>query len=329
MAIVGHFTSLAEAQKLVQSKLLAGVVQEVYEEGQLLNKLPVMTIDSKSIIYNREKVSGGAAFYDIHEQIPWTNDAELADQVTVALKRIARQDVLDNFIMKTYKDPNDYRQIVLTGLRKMCMRGLENKLIYGSVSTNAKEFDGLNVLCPPTGGHTFGANQDYDVGGSANITGDILMALIDQCKPRPDILLMTRAERNKITKASWGKSGAIVYASNINQLGQRVEMIDNVPILVSDYLSGNEVDNTGVEGSGTGLSSIYAIRFGPIEEGGLSLCTGGDTGGVEFFKMTDLEALEDYDAEGIRLVAYAALALGSTKAIARLHSIDESADITL
>ena len=35
MAIVGHWESLTEAQKLVQSKLLKGVVQEVIEEGSL------------------------------------------------------------------------------------------------------------------------------------------------------------------------------------------------------------------------------------------------------------------------------------------------------
>jgi len=46
MPIVGHWANLAEAQKLVQSKLLAGVVQEVIEEGQLLPMLPVFAICS-------------------------------------------------------------------------------------------------------------------------------------------------------------------------------------------------------------------------------------------------------------------------------------------
>ena len=99
MAIVGHFASLSEAQKLVQSKLLAGVVQEVYEEGQLLRRMPVMTIDSRSVIYNREETLPSAAFYDIHEQIPWTADVAYTAQVEVWLKRIARQDILDKFMM--------------------------------------------------------------------------------------------------------------------------------------------------------------------------------------------------------------------------------------
>ena len=54
MAIVGHWASLSEAQKLVQSKLLKGVVAEIIETGSLLPELPVMGISSESILYNRE-----------------------------------------------------------------------------------------------------------------------------------------------------------------------------------------------------------------------------------------------------------------------------------
>ena len=328
MAIVGHFASLAEAQKLVQSKLLAGVVQEVYEEGQLLQKLPVLTIDSKSILYNREKTLPSADFYNIHDPIPWNADVDYATQVEVALKIIARQDVLDNFMMKTYKNPNDYRAIILSELRKGCMRTMEDKFIYGAIATDAKEFDGLNVLCPPTAGGDFVGEQDLDEGGNAaGLTVTHLLQLIDTCKPKPDVLLMTRTMRNGITKFTMSKSGAIIYAAQLDQFGRRVESIDGIPILVSDYLSDNEVDNTGVKGSATHLSSIYAIRFGQVEDGGLCLCTGGDTGGVDFFKMTELSALEDYLAAGIRLEAYASLALGSTKAIARIHSIDQNEDV--
>ena len=70
MAIVGHFESLAEAVKLVQSELLAGVVQETFEEGQLLRYLPVTTIDSKSLLYNRESTLPSLSrTYPAHRQV--------------------------------------------------------------------------------------------------------------------------------------------------------------------------------------------------------------------------------------------------------------------
>ena len=118
MAIIGHFKDLTELSKLVQDKLLlAGVIEEIIEEGQLLPKLPVFSIDSKSILYNREKTLPSADFYGVGEQIPWKADVEYAGQVELSLKRIARQDALDNFVMKTYRNPNEYRAWILSELK--------------------------------------------------------------------------------------------------------------------------------------------------------------------------------------------------------------------
>ena len=196
MAIVGHFESLAEAQKLVQSDLLAGIIQETYEEGQLLQRLPVTTIDSLSLIYNRESSLPSSAFYDIHEQIPWTADVNFT-QVTATLKITIRQDILDKFMLKTYKNPNDYRTIILSTLRKGVMRTIEDKLIYGNVDDDSAEFDGFGRLLPAdiAGGDTWasGNPQAYDLGGSSSpVTMKLIRELIDKVKPKPQFLLMTR-----------------------------------------------------------------------------------------------------------------------------------------
>jgi len=336
MAIVGHFESLAEAQKLVRSELLAGVVQEIYEEGQLLKMLPVTTINAKSLLYNREKTLPSAAFFDIHEQIPWTADTNFTAQVEVSLKTVARQDVLDNFMMKTYKTPNDYRSIILSMLRKGCMRTLEDKIVYGNIDNDAAEFDGLGHLlyADIAGAEAWAAAnpQAYDMGGvAAPVTLKVLRELIDAVRPKPTCLLMTRTMRNTLSAVAFEKGivlasatggGRITYGPD--EFGRRVDYFDGVPILISDYLL-DETDNTvnKDDGNDSGISSIWAIRFGQIEDGGLCMVTGGDTGGVDFFKMVELPDLEDYDAGGIRLVAYMALANGSTKSLAVIHSIDE------
>jgi hypothetical protein len=333
--IVGHFDSLVEAQKLVQSDLLAGVVQEVYEEGQLLHMLPVMTINSKSLQYNREGVLPTASFFDIHEQIPWSADVTFV-QKDVSLKIAARQDVLDKFMMKTYRNPNDYRTIILSELRKGVMRTLEDKIIYGNVDNDAAEFDGIGHLLDTdvVGGESFAAAnpQAYDMGGASSpVTMLVLRRLIDAVRPRPDILLMTRTMRNTLSATAFEK-GLVLANTNPNRIltGSAdvfgVDYFDGIPIMISDYLGGlyGEVDNTMAKAtSASGITSIWAIRFGQIMDGGLCMMTGGDTGGVDFFNMVELDNLEDYDASGIRLVAYMALALGSSKGIAVIHSIDE------
>jgi len=332
MAIVGHWASLEEAQKLVQSKLLAGVVQETWEEGQLLAMLPVMAIDSLSVVYNRQVTPGSAAFYDIHEQIGFTAE-QTQTQKTVTLKRVAKATILDRFMMDTYKDPNDYRTIALSQLREGCMRTIEDKLIYGDIDNDAAEFDGM--------GHLFeedaisgddwtdasGDVQQFDEGGSSQPLQLLhLRELVDKVKPKPDILLMTRAMRNTLSAAAFEKGlstnvpgGVITMAKN--EFGTRVDYFDGFRIVISDYLQ-DEDDDTGDKASSTtGYSSIFAIRFGQILDGGLCLCIGGRTGGPDFFHMVEIPEMEDYDAAGIRLTAYCSLALGSSKGLARIHSI--------
>ena len=339
MAIVGHWESLAEAQKLVQSKLLKGVVKEIIEEGSLLPELPVMAINSKSIIYNRESTLPSAAFYDIHEQIPWTADVNYTTQIEVALKRVVRQDVLDQFMVDTYQDPNDYKTIVLSALRKGCMRTLEDKAIYGDIDNDAAEFDGISqlFLTDAAGAEVFTSAtnlQMYDMGDAA-LSIKVVRNLLDRVRPKASVLLMSRTLHN-IMSAAAGETGV---ATNIphatitygkNDWGMSVSYFDGVRILVSDYML-DEVDNTGVKDSGNDslIQSIYAIRFGQIMDGGLCMVTGGSTGGgANLFKIKELEALEDYDASGIRLTAYMALALGSNLGMARIQAIDTALAMT-
>ena len=335
MAIVGHFENLVEAQKLVQSDLLAGVIQETYEDGQLLQRLPVTTINSKSLLFNRESTLPSAAFYDIHEQIPWTADVNF-EQKEIALKITARQDILDKFMLKTYKNPNDYRTIILSTLRKGVMRTIEDKLIYGNVDSDAAEFDGFGHLLPAdiAGAEAWAtANpQAYDMGGSTSpVTMKVIRELIDAVRPKPEFLLMTRTMRNTMSATAFEKGLVLANTNPMRVLtgggdtfGARVDYFDGIPIVISDYLL-DETDNTVNKDSGndSGIASIWAIRTGSLIEGGLTLLTGGDTGGMEFFSMKELEDLEDYDAGGIRLVAYCALAQGSSKATAVIHSVDE------
>ena len=338
MAVVGHFESLAQAVKLVQSELLAGVIQETYEEGQLLQRLPVTMIDSKSLLYNRESTLPSAAFYDIHEQIPWTADVNFS-QVEATLKISARQDVLDGFMLKTYKNPNDYRTIILSTLRKGVMRTIEDKLIYGNVDTDSAEFDGIGHLLPAdiAGGETWAtANpQAYDMGGAAvAVTMIVLRQLVDAVRPRPSILLMTRTLRNVLSATAFEKgitlasagigAGHITYSKN--EFGTRIDYFDGIPVVISDYLGGSygETDNTvNKAAAASGICSVWALRFGSIMDGGLSLCVGGGGGGMDLFQMKELDALEDYIAGGIRLWAFCTLAQGSSKATAVVHSIDE------
>lgn len=324
--ITGYFASTTEMVKLVQSKLLPGIVQEVYEVGQLIPQLPITTIDSYNLKWNREGALPVVTAKSKGEQYGWKEVATYSHP-SLALKEYGDQWALVKGAQETYKDPNDYRAAIQSQIIKGALRTIEDQLIYGDATTYPKEFDGLDKLCPATSAHAFGANQDFDMGGgTVGLSIEALLTLIRQCKPKPSIILMPGTIQDQLFIYSMGKAGAIIMARQPSEFGTMISTVNGIPIVVTDYLS-TENDNTGGD-LGTGnLVSVYAIRFGSVEDGGVSLALGGSTGGQDFFEVDHFDKLQNYNAEGIRAYCYVALAMGSTKSIARVHSICQATAI--
>jgi hypothetical protein len=319
MAIIGYFDSLAEAQRLVTDKLMAGVVQEIIEEGQLIPRLPVTQLDAKSLVYNREGTLPTAGFYDIGEEIPAEAQVTVTP-VTVTLKRVIGQWDLDNFIVDTYRDPNDIRALAVSMSRKGVMRFVEDKIVYGNNTANPKEFNGLQALVP--------ASQRINQGSTA--TGAALSLanldrMIDSIKGGPpNALYMTFNIFRRISAS--GRGGTTNFPllwmmESRPDINGWVEGYRGIPIIRSDYLTQTETIATSTFSSKTGgaTSTIFACRFGSIEEGGLTLLTGNP-----MFSSKEIE-LENKDATRLRLVWYPALALGSTKSLAAIDGVTDVA----
>lgn len=321
--ITGYFTSTAEMVKLVQSKLLAGVVQQIYEVGQLIPQLPVTTIDSYTLKWNREGTLPTVSAKSKGEQYGW-KEVATHSQPSLELKEYGDQWALVKGAQETYKDPNDYRAVIQTEIIKGALRTVEDQLIYGDKTTYPKQIDGLDKLCGATDGHSFASYQDCDQGGGTiGLSIVNLLGLIHACKPRPDFLLMPQEIVDQLFIYGMGKAGAIIMARSPGEFGTLVATVNGIPIVVSDYLA-DENDNTGGKLGSGNLVSVYAIRKGSVEDGGVSIAIGGKTGGQDFFEVEHFEKLEAYNAEGIRAYCYVALAMGSTKSVARVHSINKT-----
>jgi len=323
--IVGHWESLAEAQKLVQSRLLAGVIQEVYEQGQLASALPVFQIDSESLKYNRQVAPGDAAFYDIGQPIPWGSQ-QTYEEVSVNLKRCIKQDPVDHFMQLTYKNPNDYVSQAISELRLSCSRTMENEFVYGPTT---KGFDGLQALVD--------SDMQLSMSASLNTTGLALsLAKLDQlidlikggANNRPDLLLMREEIYRRIGQSVRGTQ--ILHRQEgdaVSNVATEIKSYNGIPMMKSDFLTQTEAIASGLYSAKTGglTSTIFAIRFGQIPDGGLSMGFGGSVGMGELFEYIVFPHLEGYDAGGHRLKAYICLALGSTKALGALHGILDGA----
>lgn len=316
MAVIGYFDSLTEVQRLVTDRLLAGIIEEIIEEGQLIPRLPVMQLDAKSLIYNREGTLPTADFYDIGEDIPAQAQATVTP-ITVTLRRVIGQWDLDNFIVDTYRDPNDIRAQAISMARKGVMRTIENELIYGDDTTLTKHFDGLHLLCP-SAQHV--ANGSSSTGAALSLAN--LDKAIDLVKPKPDLILMNfeiwrrlMASGRGATPVNW------IYHQAGQDVGATFPVYRDIPIVRSDYIVQTETISGGAYALKTtgACSSIFLVRFGGVEEGGLCLVTGNP-----MFEFKEIE-LENKDANRFRLTWYVNLALGSTKSIAVVDGITDAA----
>lgn len=344
MAVVGHWDTLAEAQKLVQSMLLQGVVQTVIESGHLIPRLPVKQITGKDLLYNREdswNPEDGGGFYAIREQITWSSDVTYTP-ITVPLKIMHRQDPIDNFVKGTYNDPNDYAALMLQQLAKRLTRFVEHGLIYGDVTFGGvKQFDGLHALAEENSG-----DLDIDEGEGA-LSLQNLRKLLDAIKiddetaGRGNVIILAPKQLVRRMSAGYQEAGLIrtnvthamsQISMSTNDIGARVMAFDGIPIVPSGFLVAEDA-NTGVGSNVRGVNrsgssemfSIFAIRFGSTEDGGLELLFGGEGHDIgQVFKRTPFEKLEDYDSGGERLTAYLALALGAGHSLGRIYDITDA-----
>jgi len=331
--VIGHWNSLAEAQKLTESVLVSGIIEETMEVGGLLERLPAVQVKGESIKWNREKTLPSGELTTTGTQLAWKSNVEY-DQQEETLKQVYMQRVLNNYIAEVYGTINNYEAILLMEMKKGNLRTVEDYNVYGDKTNgDALEWDGLHAIVQ-------NATGDLNIDeGAGPLSLYNLRKMMDAMKYGCDILLMPHVLARRIDAslqeagiASWVGMGSVVWGKN--ELGQRVTYFDGVPIIRSDYLVA-EQSTTGLtttskrakRTSGVNQYSIFGIKFGDVIAGQPGLCLGfGNTREVgEFFKFDRFDKLEDYDAAGLRLVAYCCLMLGSSKCLARIADVTDAA----
>lgn len=320
MAIIGYWNNLAEAQKLTQSILLAGVIEEIIEEGHLVPRLPVTQIDGKDLVYNREVSTPNAGFYDIGEEIA-SQAGETYTPITSTLKRAIGQWDLDAFITGTYRNVNDLKALAIQRSRKGVGRTVEDKLIYGDATATPKEFDGLHNLVVTA----MTINQGSTATGAALSLAN-LDKLIDSVKPAPSLLLMNFEMQRRLSAVGRGGTTSFPVVHMPEGAGGDIQPMvtayRGIPIQRTDFITQTEViaSDTFSAKTGGATTSIFAVRFDAVDMGGVSLVTGNPS-----FQVFEWEKLETKDAGRIRLVWYLTLAMGGTKSLGRIDGITDVA----
>lgn len=290
--------TLAEAAKLSNDVLLAGVIETIIKDSPVLRVLPFIEIVGNGLTYNRESTNPAATFFDVGDI--WAEATPTFEQVTASLKIMGGDADVDNYLAQTRSNVQDLEAAVIALRAKAVQQLFDDTFVNGNASSNPKAFDGIDRLC--TAGQTLsmGAN-----GGSLTLAK--LDELIDQVKGGPsDLLLMSKRSRRSLNNLA--RTAGTFLETDRDDFGRMVQFYNGIPIGVSDYIS-----DAQTVGTSTDCSTIYAFRLG---EGALAGLTG--PGGLQVERVG---ALETKDATRHRIKWYANIALFNTVALAKLTGV--------
>ncbi|MDP9379476.1 MAG: phage major capsid protein [Chloroflexota bacterium] len=291
--------TMAEAAKLTQDMLVAGVVETVVKESAILKYLPWMTITGSALTYNQEAALASAAFYAVGDT--WTESTPTFNQRTATLKVMGGDADVDNFLGRTYADPNDLEATVVAAKAKAPAYAFADAFFSGDSVANPKQFDGLEKLITD-------ASQSLSLGANGGqLTLDKLDELLDTVTPgRPDVIFMSKRTRRKLS--SLRRSSGAMLETGVDQFGQHVTYYDGIPVETDDNIS-----DAQTVGTSTNCSSMYAVKFG-FQDGLLGI----DNGGLQ---VERLGSLETKDATRTRIKWYVSLVLFRQGAAAKLTGI--------
>ena len=335
---VGHWTSITEAEKLTQTVLVAGLIEENIKSGGVLPLIPVVQFSGQSATWNRESNIPTAQTAAIGATLTW-QDASDVDQQETSLKIVYIQTPLNHYVQEVYGSVNNYQAIQLLQNKKAMLHKLEDLMLYGDATFSAQnlEFDGLHALAQASGTDFNSNTLDIDM-VEAGLSLAKLRILEDNMKHGLDAWVFPKPIARRLDAyvqevgISTNTFGQISFT--LDELGKKVTHWNGTPILRSDYLVGEQA-NTGVGSdarakrtSGDIQYSVFGLKLGTnVMEGGpgLTFAWGNTAGEGELWKTIFFPNLEDFDAAGLRLVTYGGILDGSSMAVCRIYDIEDVA----
>lgn len=304
--------TLAEANKLSNDVLKAGVIETIVKESPIFGLLPFIDIVGTALRYNRENAAAGAEFRAVGGT--WTEGTPTFTEVTVGLKILGGDADVDKFLQATRSNVQDLEAAVLELKAKAVAHEFEDEVVYGDVDDDSLGFDGLHALVPSTQRVSIGSGTT-----GAALSLKKLDEMVDKVKPgKPDFLMMSRRTRRGISAYARALTSPVTYEPR--EFGQRAMFWDGIPVLVNDFMTDTEALASGAFSAKTGgqTSSIFAAKVGEDALAGLT------NGGLQ---IEGIGALETKDANRWRVKMYAALALFDELKVACLDGIT-AADVT-
>jgi len=327
----GHWLNLAELQKMSQSELLPGVIDEAPKRGGLLTEFPLKQATGLSTKWNRSNARRSASRIAIGQQLTWSDNITYS-VIESSLAMFFDQTPLNKFVRDVYGTINNYEAQQMLELRTGIVETLEDALIYDDSDYNSLHLTGLHHWAVDN----TGTDGDVDEGeGALSLIN--MRASIDYMRYGTDFILMpfglSRYISQLYQEGSIGDGNTAALGQFIwqpSEVGMPMPWWAGLAVRRSDYMLAEQA-NTGAgsdarakQSSGTNMYSIFLLKKGNgmEQDPGINLAFGGDTHqNGEFFRPERFDKLENYDAAGLRLTSYVTLTCGSTLGIARITDI--------
>ena len=309
--------TLAEAAKLSNNVLQAGVIELFVRGDPILEQLPFVDIVGNGLTYNVETTEPTAKFYDVGDT--WVEGTGTVTPATAVLKILGGDADLDNFLKATRSNINDLKAEMIAAKVKALRYQFLTKFFYGYLTGDPKEFNGMHYLIN---------SETYNtVAVGTNVTTPTLLSLakleeaIDKVKGyKPDLIVMSKMMKRYIN-AYLLAAGGISYDDRANK---RVQTLFGIPVGASDYVKDTEncdqlmttpyaYEPTTPDADSDGSTSIFIFSFGPKQ------CCGCQNGTITTVPLGDLETK---DASRFRIKWYVSCMLQSIISCAKLTGVD-------
>lgn len=344
----GHWLNIAEAEKLTQSTLLPGVVDEDIKRGNPYALLPLVQANhtGTSIKWLRSNVTCQGDIVNISRGTTrtWTESVTYAAQEAI-LRGCNISRTLDKYIPSIYGTFNDYEEVVFKEMQDAMKKEIGDKVFYDDFTYDASsmQMDGLHAIAA----ESYGQVWDIDAAETA-LSLNSWRILLDEMKQGVDFWLApffvprrlsaAREEKGFVGLAT-ATAGNLGYITQMpNQWGEPQMFFGGKPIISSDFLVAEQV-NTGLGSdarakytSGTKQYSIFGIKLGSKGLGevdpGLRLAFGRmeDDDQVDFMSLEYFKQLETLvNTKGMSLTAFTALLPGSAMCVGRIFDFTDAA----
>ena len=259
-------TLIAEWNKVDMTDEQVGVWDAIYTEDELMPFLQFKETDGLSYEFERESVNPTASTV--------SDEGELADsdiqfsEKSATLRTVYVQNYL-NLKRKQLAKKQDPLAVLKVKMSKSYGRKLADLVINGDSAVDDTEFDGLEKIIRSE--TRMMAMDDGVIDGPGTAETELTLArlreFIDMVEMgKPDCLIMNKKMRRKLTNLMYAAGGGISL-EGIEMFGRRVEIFDQIPIVINEYISSAEAYADASTWPSSTATTIYAVKFGEEKQG--------------------------------------------------------------